>query len=200
MMGKNHPVTDLEELFDCIGEAAEQRPNQNVSIDLIMDMIGRRSFGPLLLLAGLIILAPVIGDIPGVPSIMGVFIFLVAIQLLTGQEHFWLPKWLLQRAVPGDKLLKAVRWLRRPAHFIDKLIRPRLLSFVNGTAKFAIASVCILIAVMLPFMEVIPFSANAAGIALVAFGLALIARDGLLALLSFILTGLTAWVIFSNLL
>ncbi|HCD05541.1 MAG TPA: exopolysaccharide biosynthesis protein, partial [Methylophaga sp.] len=29
MMGKNHPVTDLEELFDCIGEAAEQRPNQN---------------------------------------------------------------------------------------------------------------------------------------------------------------------------
>jgi len=198
-MSKDQPVTDLEELFDCIGEAAEQRPNQKVSIERIMDMIGRRSFGPLLLMAGLIILAPVIGDIPGVPSLMAVFVFLVAIQLLLGQEYFWLPKWLLQRAVPGDKLLKAVKWLRKPARFIDKLIQPRLLVFVNGTAKFAIASVCILIALMLPFMEVIPFSANAAGIALVAFGLSLIARDGLLALLSFILTGLTTWLIFSNL-
>lgn len=198
-MSKEQPVTDLEELFDCIGEAAAQNPHEKVSIDSIMDMIGRRSFGPLLLLAGLIILAPVIGDIPGVPSIMGMFIFLVAIQLLIGQEHFWLPNWLLQRAVPADKLIKAVEWLRKPAHYIDKLIRPRLPLFVNGIAKYLIAVVCILIALMLPFMEVIPFSANAGGLALVAFGLALIARDGLLALFSFILTGLTVWLIIANL-
>ncbi|MCB2427651.1 exopolysaccharide biosynthesis protein [Methylophaga pinxianii] len=198
-MSKEQPVTDLEELFDCIGEAAAQNTHEKVSIDSIMDMIGRRSFGPLLLLAGLIILAPVIGDIPGVPSIMGMFIFLVAIQLLIGQEHFWLPNWLLQRAVPADKLIKAVEWLRKPAHYIDKLIRPRLPLFVNGIAKYLIAVVCILIALMLPFMEVIPFSANAGGLALVAFGLALIARDGLLALFSFILTGLTVWLIIANL-
>lgn len=198
-MSKEQPVTDLEELFDCIGEAAAQNPHEKVSIDSIMDMIGRRSFGPLLLLAGLIILAPVIGDIPGVPSIMGMFIFLVAIQLLIGQEHFWLPNWLLQRAVPADKLIKAVEWLRKPAHYIDKLIRPRLPLFVNGIAKYLIAVVCILIALMLPFMEVIPFSANVGGLALVAFGLALIARDGLLALFSFILTGLTVWLIIANL-
>lgn len=198
-MSKEQPVTDLEELFDCIGEAAAQNPHEKVSIDSIMDMIGRRSFGLLLLLAGLIILAPVIGDIPGVPSIMGMFIFLVAIQLLIGQEHFWLPNWLLQRAVPADKLIKAVEWLRKPAHYIDKLIRPRLPLFVNGIAKYLIAVVCILIALMLPFMEVIPFSANAGGLALVAFGLALIARDGLLALFSFILTGLTVWLIIANL-
>lgn len=198
-MSKEQPVTDLEELFDCIGDAAAQNPHEKVSIDSIMDMIGRRSFGPLLLLAGLIILAPVIGDIPGVPSIMGMFIFLVAIQLLIGQEHFWLPNWLLQRAVPVDKLIKAVEWLRKPAHYIDKLIRPRLPLFVNGIAKYLIAVVCILIALMLPFMEVIPFSANVGGLALVAFGLALIARDGLLALFSFILTGLTVWLIIANL-
>jgi len=33
-------------------------------------------------------------------------------------------------------------------------------------------------------MEVIPFSANAAGAAITAFGLSLIARDGLLALVA----------------
>lgn len=198
-MGKDQQVTNLEQLFDCIGDAASQTPDEKVSIDSIMDLIGRRSFGPLLLVAGLVILAPVIGDIPGVPSIMGMFVFLIAIQLLIGQEHFWLPNWLLERAISSEKLAKAISWLQKPARFIDKLIRPRMMIFVNGTAKYMIAVVCILIALMLPFMEVVPFSANAGGLALVAFGLALIAKDGLLALLSFILTGLTAWLIISNL-
>lgn len=198
-MGKDQQLTNLEQLFDCIGDAAAQKIDEKVSIDTIMDMIGRRSFGPLLLVAGLVILAPVIGDIPGVPSIMGMFVFLIAIQLLIGQEHFWLPNWLLERAISSEKLAKAVTWLQKPAHFIDKLIRPRLLIFVNGTAKYMIAVVCILIALMLPFMEVVPFSANAGGLALVAFGLALIAKDGLLSLFSFILTGLTAWLIIANL-
>ena len=80
-MAKHQQLTNLEQLFDCIGKAAEQKRNEKVSIDSIMEMIGRRSFGPLLLLAGLIILAPVIGDIPGVPTIMGVFILLVAVHL-----------------------------------------------------------------------------------------------------------------------
>ena len=41
-------------------------------------------------------------------------------------------------------------------------------------------------------MEVVPFSANGAGIVLTIFGLSLIARDGLLALIAFVLTGITA--------
>jgi hypothetical protein len=39
-------------------------------------------------------------------------------------------------------------------------------------------------------MEFVPFSANIAGAALTAFGLALIAHDGLLALLAFVLTAM----------
>jgi len=38
-------------------------------------------------------------------------------------------------------------------------------------------------------MELVPFSANAAGAALTVFGLSLIARDGVLALIAFVLTG-----------
>ena len=44
----------------------------------------------------------------------------------------------------------------------------------------------------MPFMEVVPFSANLAGAALAAFGLALVARDGLLALIAFLITAATA--------
>ena len=47
----------------------------------------------------------------------------------------------------------------------------------------------------MPVMEVIPFSASGAGAALTAFGLALIARDGLMALLALIFTVATGGMI-----
>ena len=52
----------------------------------------------------------------------------------------------------------------------------------------------------MPVMEVIPFSANAAGAALTAFGLSLIARDGLLALIAFTFTAITIGLVAYNLL
>jgi hypothetical protein len=44
-------------------------------------------------------------------------------------------------------------------------------------------------------MELVPFSANLAGIVLTAFGLALIASDGLLALIAIVLTAGTIGVV-----
>ena len=51
----------------------------------------------------------------------------------------------------------------------------------------------------MPVMEVVPFSANLAGIALTAFGLAVIAHDGLLALVAFAATAAGVVVIASQL-
>ncbi|WP_219920297.1 exopolysaccharide biosynthesis protein [Pseudomonas sp. Q2-TVG4-2] len=63
-----------------------------VSLKAILKTLGGRSFGSFLLVSGLIILLPLVGDIPGVPTLVGVMVFLVALQLLLGREHFWLPK------------------------------------------------------------------------------------------------------------
>lgn len=178
--------TDLEELLDRVESAAEKE--DPVSVDGILDMVGTRSFGPIILLAGLIILAPVIGDIPGVPTIMASLVFLTTLQLLLRREHVWLPDWLLNRSADRDKLLKGIKWLRKPAGFIDRLIRPRFELIVRGGGLYAVAVTCLLIAVAVPAMEFVPFSANGAGLALTAFGLALIAKDGLLALIAFAVT------------
>lgn len=194
--GRN--LTTLEELLDLIGEAAQDK--SEVSLDEILDVVGRRSFGPLLLVAGLITLAPIVGDIPGVPTLMGILVLLIAGQVLLRQEHFWLPRWLLNRSVTRDKLVKVLGWLRRPARFIDRLLRPRLLFFTQQAGIVAIALVCVLIAFAMPLMEVVPFSANAAGIVLTAFGLALIACDGVLAVLAFSVTTLTVGIAAYNLL
>lgn len=198
-MGNNQEPTSLEELLDEIEEAADQ-DNDQVTLDDILNVVGRRSFGPLLLVAGIITVAPVIGDIPGIPTIMGVIVFLIAIQLLFRVEHFWLPDWLLRRSTKQEKLKKGLKWIRKPARFIDRYLKHRLTKFTRGTATYVIAVVCLIIAIAMPVMELVPFSANGAGAALTAFGLSIIARDGLLSIIAFTFTAITAGVVIYNLL
>ncbi len=175
------PVTGVEELLDRIEAAAE---GDRVSLEEVMSALGQRSFAPLLLVAGLVILVPVVGDIPGVPVLMGTVVVLVAGQILLRRRHLWLPAWLLRRDVATDTMCKALRWLRRPARFVDRWTRPRLCPLVRHASVHVIAATCILIAAATPVMEFVPFSANIAGVAITAFALALTAQDGLLALVA----------------
>lgn len=174
----------MEGLLDQIKEARGK--NGNVAINDILDVVGRRSFSPLLLLAGIITLAPLIGDIPGVPTIMGIFVMLTTSQILIGQDHFWLPEWILHRSIKQEKLEKGINWMYKPVKFIDRWTKPRWTVFVKGAGQTVIAAMCLLISLAMPIMEFIPFSANIAGVAFTLFGLALITHDGLLALIALI--------------
>jgi hypothetical protein len=168
-----------------------RQEEDTVRLGTVLDLVGRRSFGPMLLLAGLIVMAPLIGDIPGVPTLIGLFVFLVALQLMLGRDHFWLPGFLLERRIQRRTLHKAVVWMMPTARFVDRFLRPRLTFLVNGGARYGVALLALMVSMLMPAMEFIPFSANAAGVTLTVFGLALIARDGLLALIAFALTGMT---------
>lgn len=195
-MNKDQNSENLEQLLEEVGTTAEEA--DQVSLGDIMNLLGRRSFGPLLLIAGVITLAPIIGDIPGVPTTMGIFVFLIAIQLMLQRNYFWLPEWILKRSVGAQKINKAVKWFHKPARFLDHYLKSRLKVFSEGFAVYVIAAVSLIIAVAMPVMEFIPFSANIAGMALTALGLSLITQDGLLALLSFGFTAAIVVVIVLN--
>ena len=181
--------TNLHQLLDRIDDAVGSE--ERVRLGAIVRVIGRRSFGPLLLLAGVIAVSPVIGDIPGVPSTVGILVLLTAGQMLLQREYFWLPRWILERSVSRSTLCKALQWLKRPARVIDRFLRPRLTAFTYRAGSSVIATVCVLIAAAMPAMEVVPLTANGAGAALTAFGLSLIAHDGLLAIVAFAFTAIT---------
>ncbi len=194
-MSENKDITNLEQLLDRICAAGGVEDNDQVSIGAVLKKVGWRSFGPLLLFAGVLTLAPLVGDIPGVPTFIGIIVFLIAIQLLLHQEHFWLPNFLLKRSVSQNKLQKATAWFRKPAKLIDKFLKPRLQVFIEGKTIYVVALICLIIAVAMPVMELVPFSANGAGAALTAFGLSLIARDGLLAIIALVFTASTAGLV-----
>ena len=189
-MSEREQPHSLDQLLDRIEAAAEEEP-ERVQARTILKLVGTRAYGPLLLLAGLIMVAPVIGDIPGVPTMLGVFVFLISGQLLLHHHRFWLPGWLLNRSMAHDKVCKTVRWSRRPAQFTDRFLRRRLQALTGPAAHYAIAVMGIIIAAGTPLMELVPFSANFAGAALAAFGLALVAHDGLFSLIAFILSAVT---------
>jgi len=191
------PPADLTGLLERIQQTGHRR--ESVSLGAILDSVGRRSFAPFLLIAGLVTLAPLVGDIPGVPTLMAILVVLSAIQLLLGRDHIWLPAWLLERRVSRVRFVKAVRWMERPAHWIDSLLRQRLIQLTRPPAHLAVALTCLLIALAMPPMEVVPFTANGAGLALTLFALALLANDGLMALLGYALTGGTLALVILNL-
>ncbi|MDX1598718.1 MAG: exopolysaccharide biosynthesis protein, partial [Marinobacter sp.] len=153
----------------------------HVSIGEMMDAIGRRTFGPVVLLVGLILVTPLSG-VPGIPTLMGLLTLLTLGQVLLGRKRFWLPAWLVKRKVSQRKLLQGLKLLRPAAGKIDRLIRPRLALLVKGPGLYVMALGCMVIAVVIPATEVVPFSSSIAGVALVLFGLTMISKDGLLAL------------------
>jgi len=188
LVGSDDKIHDLSGLLDTMSEAAADK--EKIRVKDIMEALGTRSLGPLLTLVGIVIVMPVVGDIPGVPIMMGSLVLLVSIQLLIGREHPWLPKWLLNRAVSHDKFCKMLKMSRKPARFMDRITNERMQKFIDGGGQYLIAFACIAVACLTPFMELVPFSANVAGLALFAFGLALISRDGLLAVIALMIVSL----------
>lgn len=189
-------AVSLEKLLEQLGELpGETREGvTRVSVGDIIHVVGDRSFAPLLMLVGMLLVSPLSG-VPTFPSMVAVVVSLVTLQMLCGRRHFWLPARLLDVHVPCDKLHTALNWLQKPARFVDRLTRPRLTVLVRGPSIYVIALICLSIACLLPLMELILFSSSVAGAVLVMFGVALVARDGLLALLGYGATAITIWVI-----
>lgn len=181
-----HGSQGLEELIDRIRLIDSDL--DPVALETVLSQIGRRSFGAIMLFAGLIVLAPLIGDIPGVPTLAGLLVAIAALQLLVGRTYFWLPNFLLKRSVPHQRLEQTLNFMQPPARVMDRFLRRRLEFFTRSVVTRAIAAAALGVALVMPLLELIPFSANLAGIALSAFGVSLIARDGLFALISLIVT------------
>lgn len=196
-MNQPDDPNSLQELLDRLRDGTNGQ--RRVSVGDILAVVGERSFGPLALVAGLVTLAPLIGDIPGVPTLLALMVLLTVGQLLFQRETIWIPARLANRSMEQEKLDKGLDWLEKPARFLDRWTRPRLVFLVRGPGQYVMAVLCLLVAAAMPLMEIIPFSANGGGLALAAFGLAIIARDGLLALFAALTTGGTAWFVLTNL-
>lgn len=189
---------DLEDLLDELSGVAK-RCGDKVSVREVYCAIGERSFGPLLLAAGLLGMTPV-SAVPGAPTVLALVTILIAGQLLFGRSTLWLPRRLLELSVGADKLDKTVKIARKPARFVDRVVRPRLTFLTGRLADRVVAGVCVLVACAVPPLELLPFVAFVPATAIAAFGLGIVVRDGLLILVAFGASGGTLYVLARQLL
>lgn len=195
--GSDNGPDNLRALIEEIRRAGEESDGQ-VTVGDLLDRIGRRSFGPLLVLPALIAFTP-LGGIPVLPSVMAVMVIVVAGQLLLNMDHFWLPQVVLRRSIEAEQLCKSVDFLRRPSGWVDRLLRPRLIWLTQEPFIRLAALFCILVACTVPPLEVVPFAGTVSWAAIGIFGLALIAHDGVLALAAFAFAIGSGWVVYLTL-
>ena len=108
--------------------------------------------------------------------------------MLFGRDHVWLPKFVERRAIDGDRLARAAHRLDGGAAKVDGWFRGRFKWLTKGLWPRFAALVVIGLCCTVPPLEFIPFASSAPMIAIAAFGLALMVRDGLLMLVAFALS------------
>jgi hypothetical protein len=111
----------------------------------LVALLGKRSFGIVLVLFGLPNLLPV----PGLPILCGVVVGVVALQMLRGHEALVLPRWLAQRRVKRRDLQNVLEKSEPVLRWFERVMRPRLLTLTDVQAQRAIGALVMVMAVCL---------------------------------------------------
>jgi hypothetical protein len=168
-------------ILDCIADAGD---GALVRVQDIVSALGRASFGPLLLVPALIVVTPLSG-IPGLSSVGGIIIALISIQMTLGRDHVWLPRWIMRRTIDRQRFERALQKLKKPAAWIDKVTKKRITVLVEPPVSILPQALCVLCGAAMPFLEFVPMSSSLLAAGVVFFAVALVTRDGLVAILGF---------------
>lgn len=166
------PVGEIVDRIDALADAA------CVSLGDVIEAFGRRSFLPVMMVPALLVVSPLSG-IPLFSSACGLSIAFIAAQMVWGRHQLWLPRFLMDRRIEGQKARMATRHLRRLAGWLDRHARSRLGPFMRRPFRKWVQVMCLICGAAMPILEIVPFSSSILGAAVLFLSTALMARDGL---------------------
>ena len=132
--------------------------------------------------------------IPGTSAVTGLPLVFLTLQMAPNLPP-WLPNFIARRSVSrqwlSDVLARAAPWLRR----VERLIHPRLTFLTSDVAERLVGVLGLVLSaiIMLP----IPLGNMLPALALIAFSLGFIGRDGAWVLGGLLLSGLAAALLFA---
>jgi len=155
-----------------------QLPEDRLQLGELLDMFGEDGLLLLCILLTLVFLIPV--SIPGVSTVFGAAILLIGLSRLR-RKPLWLPARLRRKSLPCARLRPALtgglKWVQR----MERISRPQRLSWlVNGHPVEIVNNLAFIAAALLlmaPF-GFVPFSNTFPGIALLAYAIGFVQRDG----------------------
>ncbi|ARC88238.1 exopolysaccharide biosynthesis protein [Rhodovulum sp. MB263] len=169
--------------------AALALANDRISIADLVETLGARGFGPLLVMLSAFLILPV-GMLPGLPGVVAIFMILIGGRMMTGQTTLWLPARLRRVHISGHVLAVSVARAQPAALWLRPLLTPRLVALIEGRiATRLIALILMVTGVLIFLLGFIPGLPFVLSLHVLMLGLALSTRDGLVAGLAYVLMG-----------
>jgi hypothetical protein len=155
----------------------------SISVRQVLAVVGRRAYGPLLLAVGLFSISPAT-IVPGMTWLSAAVVLVLALQMMIGARHPWLPRRTLDANVSPSLLLATARNARPWARGVDAVLKPRLLGLSEPPFVNLAGALVALMALATFPLGLIPVAPLAPGITIALIGLGLTARDGLVLLVA----------------
>ncbi|TCS10462.1 exopolysaccharide biosynthesis protein [Caulobacter sp. BK020] len=171
-------IQRLSDVIEGFGE--DERPV--LTVGQMLEQFDSRAFGAMLLVFGLLNCLPLP---PGSSTILSLPILLLAPQIAWGSDVPWLPRRLVEHPLKRDDLRGLFRRLTPIVRRMELVTRPRLKILFGPVGERLIGVVCTLLALVLVLP--IPLGNLAPGATVAVLALALLQRDGLLALLGYLM-------------
>jgi hypothetical protein len=173
------PQHDADLLSQKLVHMIQALPPSGVTLNHLLVMAGQDGMMILTVLLSLVFLIPV--SIPGVSTVFGAAILLIALCRLAGRE-LWLPARLRNRVLSTEKLRPVLERSLRWMSYLERVSEPhRLTWLVRGSAANAFNNAALVLGAVLlmaPF-GLIPFSNTFPAVALLCLAVGFIQRDGL---------------------
>jgi hypothetical protein len=172
---------DVRRVSDLFRELERRMPGDRIALGEVAEATADRAFGLMLLVFALPNAIP--HGIPGLSTLFGLPLLIVAAQLVLGSRRPWLPGWLAARTVPGAALRRIMRsslpWVVR----IERVLRPRWPWLTQTMGERLAGGVCLLLAGILALP--IPFANAPMALAICIIALGLLARDGVVVMVGY---------------
>jgi hypothetical protein len=184
------PETDKPASISAILRELCADPEAEITVGQIVRRFGRRAFGAVLFLFSTPNLLPLP---PGSSTVLGAPLVLLAPQVALGVQAPWIPRGLASRKVKGAALAATFGRMLPFVERAERFSRPRLHFMFGPVGDRVIGLVCTLLALVL----ILPiFGANMLPAAAVGvLSLSLVQRDGVLALIGYLLAIASAGVL-----
>ncbi|MCF3935980.1 exopolysaccharide biosynthesis protein [Acuticoccus sp. M5D2P5] len=175
--------TSLDDVMDRLATAGQ---TDKVSLNDILATFSARSTGVVITMLGLIAALPAIGAVPGISMVVSIMILGTIVNAVIGGGTLWLPDLIGNLGVSRRNFQAGIKRGRRMTRWIDHLLKRRLTVLTEGRLQNALllGASGVLAIVMFP-LEFVPWGVTAPAFGIVAFGLAMIAHDGLFALIGY---------------
>ncbi len=150
-------------------------PGEQMRLQDLMDGLGERSFGFVLLLFGVL---SAIAIVPGLATIIAIPLLFFGLQMLAGYRTPWLPKSISERSFAKADLLATIERAVPAMRWVETICKPRLLFLIGRVGERLLGLLVFILAIVIALPG--PGTNFAPGVAIAFMAIAIIERDGLL--------------------